>query len=819
MMSEGEDDEEFDTGVGVIPAQSFAARDSRGSTSGKGGRQSLSTPGGRVLRHKVSDGSLRIDDVDGIDDDEPAGGKGRGTFVGKLISEPSMRYSDDDEIRHAEDDSTAPSTRTSILKNPNSRNQQRYASTSSGISTTNQNTAANTTTATTAKPDVLGPTRTRKGQPRPASKVMSLPNPGTYHYMNHDDDEDTDADTEEGELDVEDADDDDEEAAVRRQRRRERRRERQRQMDGGSFLSRSFNLSRSLGQGDSIRVKDFSMLKSARQLTRAQLRGMATMAATTATGGHRDSIVTPAAALVEMGGSGKVHSEEAEGSSTSQSIFNTVNLLLGLGLLSLPYALRCGGWLPGLGLLISTALITKYTALILAKCLDTQPGRLFDFADIGEAAFGPSARSLVSVLFISELYFTCVAFVILISDSLHALYPGIPVSSYRWVAFVVCTLSTWVRQLKYISYASLIGIFACLNLVAVVIYDGMTKTGKPGSLVDVEDTYLFPEKYLSISLSFGIVMAGFAGHAVLPNIYLDMKDKSKFPQVLNISFAIALTLYVVIAGAGYLMFGDSTLEEITKNLQAPGASVNPNLNIFTTALITFIPVPKFALTMAPVAIALDQYVGRLIHTYTNGGDHLPTNNANGSTGANEPRVSSVSAPDSSSSDDYDVEGSAPTHTHAGGHKLANTPPRSLQLLLRTLLALGTTLLPGIIPHFDVVLSLLGSIFSCTVSVVIPAACYLKLFGDGGGRGRDSSGHANSGRIGSGSNSKMLEEGAEDEADDVGERLGLLSGRVVVVRRGRMSGGERVLCWCLLVFGSVGAVVATIGSCVPGVRPV
>jgi vesicular inhibitory amino acid transporter len=71
-----------------------------------------------------------------------------------------------------------------------------------------------------------------------------------------------------------------------------------------------------------------------------------------------------------------------------------------------------------------------------------------------------------------------------------------------------------------------------------------------------------------------------------------MRDKSQFPRVLNISFAIAIAFYLTIAIAGYLMFGDGTLEEVTKNLAMPGSSINPGLNYFTTWLIAFIPVPK-----------------------------------------------------------------------------------------------------------------------------------------------------------------------------------------------------------------------------------
>ena len=47
-------------------------------------------------------------------------------------------------------------------------------------------------------------------------------------------------------------------------------------------------------------------------------------------------------------------------SSTGQAMANSVNILLGVGLLSVPYALRQGGW-AGLGVLASLGLMTNYT--------------------------------------------------------------------------------------------------------------------------------------------------------------------------------------------------------------------------------------------------------------------------------------------------------------------------------------------------------------------------------------------------------------------------------------------------------------------------
>ncbi|KAJ3109995.1 hypothetical protein HDU96_006995 [Phlyctochytrium bullatum] len=494
--------------------------------------------------------------------------------------------------------------------------------------------------------------------------------------------------------------------------------------------------------------------------------------------------VTPASALVEMGESGKMHVEEAEGSSTMQSIFNTVNLLLGLGLLSLPYALRCGGWIPGFAILAFTALTTSYTAYTLSRCLSLHPGQLHDFADIGEAAFGPRARLLVSFLFISELFFTCVAFVILVSDSLHALMPDLPFWMCHVMAFAACTMSTFARKLKYISYASLLGIAASFYLVVVVVWDGWTKKTKPGSLWEWEDTFAWPEKAVSVSLTFGIVMAGFAGHAVLPNIYLDMRDKSKFPLVLGVSFTTALSLYALVAGCGYLMFGELTLEEITKNLAAPGASVNPWMNRVATGLIAFIPIPKFALTMAPVALALDQFTGLQLH-----------------------RRGLLALQNTASAAFADPHGGhgAPQHTHTGGTRLALTPPRPIQLLLRTLLGGLAALVPLLVPHFDVVLSLLGCIFSTAVSVVLPVACYLRMFPVKPAKGK-----------------QVAEKTQEEEEEEalLREHEALLGARPPTrPARPTMGVSEAVACWVLLVFGTLGGAIATFGSLWPGARPI
>jgi hypothetical protein len=59
-------------------------------------------------------------------------------------------------------------------------------------------------------------------------------------------------------------------------------------------------------------------------------------------------------------------------STFSETLFNATNSLVGIGLLSLPYALHLCGWL-GLGILFCFAALTCYTAKLLGRIMDHTP--------------------------------------------------------------------------------------------------------------------------------------------------------------------------------------------------------------------------------------------------------------------------------------------------------------------------------------------------------------------------------------------------------------------------------------------------------------
>ncbi|TWU73288.1 hypothetical protein ED733_003307 [Metarhizium rileyi] len=128
-----------------------------------------------------------------------------------------------------------------------------------------------------------------------------------------------------------------------------------------------------------------------------------------------------------------------DGQSTlPQSIFNSINALIGVGLLSLPLAFKLSGWIIGLFILTLTAAVTAHTGKLIGKCMQCDPS-IITYSDLAYVAFGARARLIVSALFTLELVAACVALVILFADSLNILMPTVA-NTNIWKSTETCDI-------------------------------------------------------------------------------------------------------------------------------------------------------------------------------------------------------------------------------------------------------------------------------------------------------------------------------------------------------------------------------------------
>jgi vesicular inhibitory amino acid transporter len=149
-----------------------------------------------------------------------------------------------------------------------------------------------------------------------------------------------------------------------------------------------------------------------------------------------------------------------DGQSTlPQTIFNSTNVLIGVGLLSLPLVVKYAGWVCGMIFLLLSAVVTAYTARLLAKCMDVDAS-LITFADLAFISFGQKARIATGVLFMLELLAACVALVVLFADTLDLLIPSVGVVEWKILCGLLMIPLNFA-PLRLLSFSSVVGILSC----------------------------------------------------------------------------------------------------------------------------------------------------------------------------------------------------------------------------------------------------------------------------------------------------------------------------------------------------------------------
>ena len=378
---------------------------------------------------------------------------------------------------------------------------------------------------------------------------------------------------------------------------------------------------------------------------------------------------------------GKVVNVVIGQSTLPQTIFNSVNVLIGVGLLALPIALKLSGWIPGLIFFAFAGISTSYTAKILAKCADVDSS-LITFADLAYVSFGPWARVGTSILFVLELIGANVALVVLFADSLDALIPGWGATEWKVVCGILLTPLGFV-PLRFLSFTSVLGILSCLGITLAILVDGLIKPDAPGSLREPAQTHLFPRNWMTLPIAFGIMMSPWGGHSVFPNIYRDMRHPYKYRRGVNVTYIFTFTLDMFMAVIGIIMYGDGVDDEITRNvLTTPGYP--PVIGVFIVVCVAIIPLTKVPLNARPIVSTLELFMG------------------------------------------LDARAMSDSQVLTG---LSGATRGILKVTVRILCTVVFIVLAIAIPQFDTIMSLLGSVACFTICIILPCAFHLKLFGE------------------------------------------------------------------------------------------
>ncbi|KAJ7943473.1 putative Amino acid transporter [Quillaja saponaria] len=294
--------------------------------------------------------------------------------------------------------------------------------------------------------------------------------------------------------------------------------------------------------------------------------------------------------------------EANKGTTFFRTCFNGLNVLSGVGILSMPYAVSQGGWL-SLILLFFIAILCWYTGLLLQRCMNEHL-QVKTYPDIGELAFGCKGRAVVSILMYLELYLVAVEFLILEGDNLEKLFPnmGFKFAGFRIEGkqgFILLTAliilpTTWLRSLGILAYVSVGGVLASVFLVCCILWagavDGVGFHGRDQLLLNWE----------GLPTAMSLFAFCYCGHAVFPTLCNSMKDRSQFSKVLLVCFVTSTITYGSMAILGYLMYGAYSKSQVTLNL--PITKINTKIAIYATLIN---PLTKYAFVITPIANAVE----------------------------------------------------------------------------------------------------------------------------------------------------------------------------------------------------------------------
>lgn len=373
------------------------------------------------------------------------------------------------------------------------------------------------------------------------------------------------------------------------------------------------------------------------------------------------------------------------GSTVPMTIFNSVNVMLGVGILTLPYSFQQAGFIMGTLMMVSIGLVTKFTAILLARCMDVSPATR-GYGDIAFLAFGKLGSWFVEAIFMLELMMSNVALIILFGDSVHSLIPTVS-KPLAQAVIAIGVLPLNLVPIRYLSLTSVLGICCIIGTMLLVFVNGLLKTDGPGSLWTPSGIQALPKSGWAIASSFGLFMAPLGGHPIFPAIYRDMRHPHKYQKAVRTTYSFTFGLNTTMIALGCLMFGHTVCNEVTRNILDPMAGYPRTMSVLIMLLIGVVPITKMPL-------------------------------------ANQPTIDIINRKCFSCEASVETPGDLekPTTSHLRSHI-----PRIGRVVSAIAVNAIQLSIAYIVPDFDAVMILIGSILCVTTCVVLPITFYLRIF--------------------------------------------------------------------------------------------
>lgn len=289
--------------------------------------------------------------------------------------------------------------------------------------------------------------------------------------------------------------------------------------------------------------------------------------------------------------------ESASSSSEKSSIFgaamNTMNAIVGAGIIAIPYALKECGFAFGIMSLFFIGALSGYTLILLYK--STEWTKKYNYQQVVEATFGQPFVGILTLMQFSFPFFAMVSYQVIISDNMSSIVQAISITSPmtdRRILLVIMTLLialplSYFKMIESLSKVSFVSVISVIFLVFTVVYKAATQTHQ------VTPTSYGIGEY--VIQSWGIILFAFVCHhnSFLIMNSLEERNERNYHMVVWSSIISSTFLMCIFGVAGYVIFTDNVVGNLLQNFCPCDALVNVARVAFIVGVITTFPLECF----------------------------------------------------------------------------------------------------------------------------------------------------------------------------------------------------------------------------------
>ncbi|KAF9623584.1 hypothetical protein IFM89_003374 [Coptis chinensis] len=312
--------------------------------------------------------------------------------------------------------------------------------------------------------------------------------------------------------------------------------------------------------------------------------------------------------------------DEFNGASYTGAVFNLSTTVVGAGIMALPATMKVLGLVPGIFMIIFMAFLTEKSIEMLLRF--SKAGKSASYGGLMGDSFGKFGRMLLQICVVVNNVGVLVVYMIIIGDVLSGTsssglhhagilegWFGVHWWNGRFFVLLVTTLVVFAplacfKRVDSLRFTSALSVG--LAVVFVVITAGITivkivdgSIAMPRLLPVVTDMTAVFKLFTVVP----VLVTAYICHYNVHTIYNELEDSSKIQSIVRSSLGLCSTVYITTSFFGFLLFGDSTLDDVLANFDAnlgiPYSSLlNDAVRVsYAAHLMLVFPIIFFALRM------------------------------------------------------------------------------------------------------------------------------------------------------------------------------------------------------------------------------